>query len=167
MRIPEFIHRHPSPPTPPHQPHPPSSFCLKIHSYSKAEAPPPPRPSLCFSFVSNLDVMKRSLHHIYFTTCHCHADTLPNTGHQNTGHQKQTGNLHLIFHPLTVLLVLFCSSKKVLTPKIGRLCFVIMNSILLNHLCVWICLFVHVLCLFVCSRPVKCLGSSRDQQTLL
>ena len=44
--------------------------------------------------------------------------------------QKQISILHLIFHNLTVVCVLFCSLKKGITPNICMLCFVLMNSIL-------------------------------------
>ena len=38
--------------------------------------------------------------------------------------------LHIIFHCLTVVKVLFCSFEKGLTPKICTLCFVVINSVL-------------------------------------
>ena len=67
---------------------------------------------------------------------------LSNTGHQNNItkqlNQKQISVLHLIFHRLTVVLVLICSLKKELTPKIRMMCFVIINSVLSYFLCVWI-----------------------------
>ena len=43
--------------------------------------------------------------------------------------QKQISILHLIFHHLTVVCLLFCSLKKGITPNICMLCFVLMNSI--------------------------------------
>ena len=49
---------------------------------------------------------------------HCHAHIHPGTGHQNSImitkqlNQKQINILHLIFHRVTVVKVLFCSSGK-------------------------------------------------------
>ena len=42
------------------------------------------------------------------------------------------------FHRLIVVKVSFCSLIKGITPKIGMLCFVLINSVILNLLCVWI-----------------------------
>ena len=52
--------------------------------------------------------------------------------------QKQISILPLIFNRSTVVEVLFCSLKKGITPKIRMLCFVLMYSLLFNHLRVWI-----------------------------
>ena len=49
----------------------------------------------------------------------------------------------LIFHCLTVVQVSFCSLIKVITPKICMLCFVLINSVILNLLSVWISPVVH------------------------
>ena len=50
----------------------------------------------------------------------------------------QISILHLVFHRLTVVKVLFCSLKKGITRKIRMLCFVLINNVLFNLLCVWI-----------------------------
>ena len=42
------------------------------------------------------------------------------------------------FHRLTVVLTSFCSLINGITPKIHMLCFVLINSVLLNLACVWI-----------------------------
>ena len=52
--------------------------------------------------------------------------------------QMQISILHLVFHRLTVVKVLFCSLKKGITRKIRMLCFVLINNVLFNLLCVWI-----------------------------
>ena len=43
-----------------------------------------------------------------------------------------------VFHRLTVVYVWFCSMIKGIIPSIRVLCFVAINSVLLNLLCVWI-----------------------------
>ena len=67
------------------------------------------------------------------TQCRCHAKTFSRTGHENDIAQpKQVSGLalHLIFHHFSPL--------KWTTPKIRVLCFVLINSVLLNLLCGWI-----------------------------
>ena len=57
--------------------------------------------------------------------------------------QKQISDLvfrlifHNFFYCLTVVLVSFCSLMKGITPKICRLCFFLINSVILNLLCAW------------------------------
>ena len=74
----------------------------------------------------------------------CHAKNLLSTGPENKIAQPKRDKwwaLHLIFHNfhrLTVVYVLFCSLITRITPKIRMLCFVLINCILLNLLCVWI-----------------------------
>ena len=62
------------------------------------------------------------------------SNILSNTGYQNNItkqlNQKQISVLRLIFHRLTVVLVLICSLKKELNPSIRMMCFVIINSVL-------------------------------------
>ena len=41
----------------------------------------------------------------------------------------------IVFHPLTVVYLSFCSLIKAITPVIRMLCFVLINSILFNLLC--------------------------------
>ena len=43
-----------------------------------------------------------------------------------------------VFHRLTVVSVSFCSLIKRVTRKLADCVFVLMNSVLLNHFCVWI-----------------------------
>ena len=51
--------------------------------------------------------------------------------------QKHISVLHLIFHRLTVVQVLFRRLKRGLTATILMLCFVLINSVLSNLFCVW------------------------------
>ena len=44
----------------------------------------------------------------------------------------------IVFHRLTVVKVSFCSLIKRITQKIRMLCFVLINNVALNLLCVWI-----------------------------
>jgi len=59
---------------------------------------------------------------------------------QKPAQPKERSVLHLLLHHLSVVEVLFCSLKKGITPKIRLLCFVMINSVLLNLLYVWILL---------------------------
>ena len=58
--------------------------------------------------------------------------------------------LHLIFFyrlsPFNFCFMSFCSLIKGITPKIRVLCFVLINSVLLNLLCVWIIVYVFGSC---------------------
>ena len=52
--------------------------------------------------------------------------------------EKRSGLvLHLKCHRLIVVQMSFCSLIKGINPKIRMLCFVLINSVLLNLLCVW------------------------------
>ena len=71
--------------------------------------------------------------------------------------------LHLIFHSLTVAQVLFCSLKKGITPKICMVCFVLVNSLLFNLLCVWI---KHSVFSHTEIKPIQLVSLAQHQQTL-
>ena len=66
-------------------------------------------------------------------------DTKNNTAQPKTDNCSYlTISFLIVFHRLTVVQVPFCSLIKGITPKIRMLCFVLINSVLLNLLCVWI-----------------------------
>ena len=51
--------------------------------------------------------------------------------------QKQVRILLQICHRLTVVHVLFCNLKMVITTNVHTFCFVIINSVPFNPVCVW------------------------------
>ena len=81
---------------------------------------------------------------------------LPSTGHKNNTAQPKSDILapHQIFHRLTVVQVSFCSLIKRITLKIRVLCFLLINSVLFNILCVWVLL---------CSSCTQQLGGTCRQ----
>ena len=63
------------------------------------------------------------------------------SGHSSTKKRKEKVNglaLHLIFHHLIVVWMSFGGLMEGTAPKICMLCFVLVNSLILNLLCVWI-----------------------------
>ena len=122
--------------------HPKTGLCVSEN------APPTktPRPktthtklSLCHSSVTyNFYVTQYSRHHSYFTLMPMFFQVMRH-GNNTTKqiNQNQVGSLHLIFHCLTVVQVLFCNLEKGVTLKIHLLCFVIVNTVLFNLIHIW------------------------------
>ena len=74
----------------------------------------------------------------------CHANIPPITGLENNLVQPKidqwlSSPSHFSsFFTVTVVQMSFCSLIKGITPKVRTLCFVVVNSVRLNLLCVWI-----------------------------
>ena len=75
-------------------------------------------------------------------TRHCHAIILPNTGHEKNITQPKpdtcvsTPSHFSSFSPFNCCLNVVCSLINGVTPTIRMLCFVQINSVLINVLCV-------------------------------
>ena len=132
---------------PPHS----SGCCLSL-----VTDPPPPPPALPPKHVivgggvgggySGTVYPSTTIIHISLTLSHsfasgeCFASSLPNTGHQSNISNKTAPpkSRQVSYISFFTVQLLFCSLKNGINAKIRMLCFVIVNSVLLNLSCVCI-----------------------------